>query len=241
MRPTLPALLAATLALTPLAAPAQDLSDERIKELALQAILENPDIVMEAVAIIQQREADAQAAQARATLESSRDLLTNDPNAPVGGNPDGDVTVVEFFDYNCGFCRRAAPEVAEMLERDGAVRVVYREWPILGEGSVFAARAALAARAQDRYADLHHALIGAGSRLDEATVMEIAEGVGLDVDRLRADMDAPEVQAHLDTSMRLAQSLGFSGTPSFVIGGELVPGMVDADAMLELVDAARDG
>lgn len=220
---------------------AQDFSEEEIKQLALQAILENPEIVMEAVAILQQREEEQAAAQARDTLSSGRDQLENDPNAPVLGNPDGDVTVVEFFDYNCPYCRRAGDEVTALLEGDDNIRVVYREWPILGEGSVFAARAALASREQGKYDEFHKALMGARGRVDDNIVMQIAAGVGLDLDKLRADMDAPEVQAHIDTSMALARSLGFSGTPSFVVGEQLAPGLVDAEQLAAMVEAVRDG
>ena len=226
-------------ALLPAAVAAEDFTEAQIKDLALQAILENPEIVMEAVTILQARQAEEEAAQAQATLESSGDALTADPNAPVLGNPDGDVTVVEFFDYNCPYCRRAGGEVAGLLEADAQVRVVMREWPILGDGSVFAARAALAAREQDAYAAMHDALMASPARVDEGAVIRIAQGLGLDVDRLRADMDAPAVQAHIDASMELARSLDFSGTPSFVIGDELVPGMVETARMQELVDAAR--
>jgi protein-disulfide isomerase len=235
------ALALTTALLLPAAAGAQDLTEDRVKALALEAILENPEIVMEAVGILQARQAEAEAEAAQATLTDRRDALEADPNAPTSGNPDGSVTVVEFFDYNCPYCRRAGDEVAALLEGDDDVRVVYREWPILGEGSVFASRAALAAREQDAYEAIHEAMLGAEGRLDEGSVMRIAADLGLDVDKLRADMEAPEVQAHIDASMDLAQALGFSGTPSFVIGGELVPGLVDAEQMQALVDAAREG
>ncbi|MBM2577737.1 DsbA family protein [Jannaschia sp. Os4] len=234
-------LVAAPLAALLLAAPAaaQDFSEEEIKQLALQAILENPEIVMEAVAILQARDEAEAAAAAQASLSDNRDLLERDPNAPVGGNPDGSVTVVEFFDYNCPYCRRAGDEVTALLDRDDDVRIVYREWPILGEGSVVAAQAALAAREQGLYQEMHDALMGQSGRVDEASVMRVAGEVGLDLDRLRADMAAPEVQAHIDGSMALARQLGFSGTPSFVIGDRTAPGLVDADAMAEMVEAAR--
>ena len=238
MRSTLTALATVLLALP---AAAQDFSEEEIKQLALQAILENPEIVMEAVSILQERQAAEEQANAEATLSSSRDALVNDPNAPVLGNPEGDVTVVEFFDYNCPYCRRAGDEVKALLDADDGVRVVYREWPILGDGSVVAARAALASRKQGLYAEMHEGLMAARARLDEGSVMEIAADVGLDIERLKADMEAPDVQQHIDTSLELARALGFSGTPSFVIGEELVPGLVDAARMQEMVDAARDG
>ena len=235
----LAALALSTVLATPAAA--QALDEARVKALVLEAIRENPEIVMEAVGILQRRDAEAAEAQAQAALGASRDALERDPNAPVLGNPDGDVTVVEFFDYNCPYCRRAAGEVAEVVERDGMVRVVYREWPILGEGSVAASKAALAAREQDAYEAMHDAMMAAEGRLDEAAVMAIAEAAGLDVERLRADMEAPEVQAHIDASMALAEALGFTGTPSFVIGDARAPGLIDADQMIEAIEAAREG
>lgn len=241
IRPALTAILtvAALTSATLLPAAAQEMTPEEVKRLALEAIRENPEIVMEAVGILQEREAEAAAAAAAETLSSRRDVLERDENAPVLGNPDGDVTVVEFMDYNCGFCKRVAPEVAALMEQDGNVRVVYREWPILGEGSVFAARAALAAREQGLYEEMHGALMSSRGRLDEASVMGIAAEVGLDPEQLRADMEAPEVTAHIEQSFSLAQSLGFSGTPSFVIGDQMAPGFVEAERLQELVDAAR--
>ena len=239
MRPIVTAALLA--AATALPASAQELTEDRVKELVLDAIRENPEIVMEAVGILQQREQEAAADAATAALETSRTALEDASNAPVKGNPEGDVTVVEFFDYNCPYCKRAHTEVDALIEGDDAVRVLFREWPILGDGSVFAARAALAARAQDGYVALHNAMLEAEGRLDEASVMRIAEEVGLDTDRLREDMEAPEVQAHIDQSMELAQGLGFTGTPSFVIGDQLAPGLVDAETMAAMVEAARAG
>jgi protein-disulfide isomerase len=234
-----PALMTLMLA-APLPLAAQEMTPEEVKRLALEAILENPEIVMEAVGLLQQREEAAAAAAAQATLSEQRAALEDDPNAPVLGNPEGDVTVIEFFDYNCPYCRRALAQVDELIARDDGVRVVFREWPILGEGSVFAARAALAAREQGLYEPFHEALMGARGRLDEAAVMAVAKDVGLDADRLRADMEAPEVAAHIERSFALAQSLGFSGTPSFVVGDQLAPGLVDADQLAAMVEAARE-
>ena len=232
------ALLAVLLTAGPVVA--QDLSEDSIKELALEAIRENPEIIVEAIEALRARDAAEAQAQAEETLSGDRQLLERDPNAPVLGNPDGDVTVVEFFDYNCPYCRRAGDEVAALLEADPNVRLVYREWPILSEGSLFAAQAALAAREQDLYAEMHEALMGASARLDEESVMAIAGEVGLDTEKLRADMEAPEVQAHIDTSMELARALGFSGTPSFVVGDTTAPGLVDAEQLQALVEAARE-
>ena len=233
-------LLAGTaLLLLPLSAMADGPSEERIKELVLEAIRENPGIVFEAAQLFDEQQQAIQDQAAAQVLETEKATLENDPNAPVLGNPEGDVTVVEFFDYNCPYCRRVKPEMEALLASDTNVRVVYREWPILGEGSVFAARAALASRNQGKYEEFHWAMMGMKERAQEASVIQIAEDIGLDVARLRRDMDAPEVQEHIQTSMRLSQSLGFNGTPSFVIGDSLVPGLITADQMIELVEQAR--
>ena len=224
----------------PIAASADDLSEDRVRELVLETIRENPQIVMEAVAILERRQADAQAQAQAQVLDTERDILEKDPNAPVLGNPNGDVTIVEFFDYNCPYCRRVKPEIEALIAVDPNVRLVYREWPILSEGSVLAAQAALAARKQGLYEEFHWALMGLKGRADEASVMRAAEEVGLDVAQLRADMEAPEIGDHIETSTRLAQALGFNGTPSFVIGDALVPGFVDDDQLKALVSQARE-
>ncbi|MFO6465832.1 DsbA family protein [Jannaschia sp. KMU-145] len=241
MRPLTLTMTATALALLTVLPAAAERSDDEIKALVLEAIRENPEIVMEAVGLIQAEEAEAAAAAAQAALDDGRGALEADPNAPILGNPDGDVTVVEFFDYNCPYCRRAGDEVKQVLALDEDVRVVMREWPILGAASIFAARAALAAREQDAYDRMHEALMSAPGRLDEDSVMRIAAELELDTDRLRSDMEGEAVQAHIDQSMRLAQSLGFSGTPSFVIGDQTAPGLVEAAQMLDMIDAVRDG
>ncbi|MGB1266237.1 MAG: DsbA family protein, partial [Nereida ignava] len=223
----------------PLASFADSLSEERVKELVLEAIRENPGIVIEAIQMIEERQETAKAFEAKQILTSNRDALERDPNAPVLGNPDGDVTVVEFFDYNCPYCKRVKPHMEALLAADKNVRVVYREWPILGEGSVFAARAALASREQGKYDEFHWAMMDMKGRVGEANVMQAAEKLGIDTAQLRRDMDSPKINEHIETSMRLARSLGFNGTPSFVIGEALAPGLIEADQMIELVNQAR--
>lgn len=223
----------------PVPALAEDISDERIKSLVLEAIRENPEIVLEAIDILERERAAAQATSAAEVLDRWRDALEADPNAPVLGNPDGDVTVVEFFDYNCPYCRRVKPEMEALLDADSNVRVVYREWPILGEGSIFAARAALASREQGKYEEFHWALMGMNGRAEEASVLRVAREVGLDIEQLREDMESDAVEAHIADSMELTQALGFNGTPSFVIGDALLPGFVEADALREAVETAR--
>ncbi len=233
-------LIAITMSIGAAMASADELSDSDVKRLALEAIMENPEIIMQAIQLLQQREDQAKAEAIGNVLENQRELLEQDPNAPVIGNREGDVTVVEFFDYNCPYCKRAASVVKNVIAGDSEVRVVYREWPILGEGSDFAARAALASRNQGKYEEFHWALMALNGRATEASVLKVVRELGLDEDQLRVDMEAPEVDAHIQVSMELARQLGFSGTPSFVIGDALAPGLIAEDEMTRLIEAVRD-
>ncbi|MEM8537704.1 MAG: DsbA family protein [Pseudomonadota bacterium] len=233
-------LIAVVFVFMPLCAWSQSMSEEEIKQLALEAILENPEIIMEAVEILRRQEEAAQAAAQAEVLRNQRDALEIDPNAPFDGPAEADAVVVEFFDYNCPYCKRAAGDVKALLAADSNLRVVYREWPILGDGSVFAARAALAARAQGKYAEMHAALMTMRGRAEEATVLAAARQLDLDIDQLRADMDSPDVTEHIQTSRALAESLGFTGTPAFVIGDALVPGAVPLSDLQAYVAASRD-
>lgn len=233
------ALVALSLITLPIGSMAQELSEARIKELVYEAIRENPEIVMEAVAILQSRQAKDEAAAAQNVLSSQRQLLEQDPNAPVLGNPDGDVTIVEFFDYNCPYCKRAAPEVKALIAADPNVRLVYREWPILGEGSVYAARAGLASRNQGKYEEFHEVMMNLKGRATEQSVLRVAAEIGLDIDKLKLDMQSDEVSEHIETSMRLTQALGVTGTPAFVIGDAIIPGFIETPQLQQLVDDVR--
>ena len=232
-------VISVLLACAPSLAPAQELTDDRVKELVLEAIRENPTIILEAMSLLEAQEQEAQAAAVSAALDAERELLEQDPNAPVMGDPEGDVTVVEFFDYNCPYCRRSVPELTGLLEGDGNVRLVLREWPILGEGSDFAARAALASREQGMYPEMHEALMALQQPAEEISVLRVAEELGLDVGRLKADMESPAIEEHIATSMRLAATLGFSGTPSFVIGDQPIAGYVEQAILEAAVEQAR--
>jgi protein-disulfide isomerase len=216
-------------------ATAQQITDEQVKQLALEAILENPQIIMQAVAILEQRERERAASGANTV----RLQLEQDPNSPNLGNPDGDVTVIEFFDYNCPYCRKAGQTVQELLASDANVRVIYREWPILGEDSVFASRAALAARAQGKYEEFHWALMNGEGRASEASILKLARHLDLDVEKLQADMTSPVVEAHIAQSSALARTLGFTGTPAFIVGDRTAPGMLSTDEITAMVAEAR--
>ena len=216
-------------------APAQQITDEQVKQLALEAILENPQIIMQAVAILEQRDRERAASGANTV----RLQLEQDSNSPNLGNPDGDVTVIEFFDYNCPYCRSAGRTVQELLAADANVRVIYREWPILGEDSVFASRAALAARTQGKYEEFHWALMNGEGRASEASILKLARDLGLDVAKLQADMTSPAVEAHIAQSSALASMLGFTGTPACSVGDRTAPGMLSTDEMTTMVAEAR--
>ena len=215
--------------------PAQSMTDDQVKQLALEAILENPEIIMQAVAILQQREKEQAASGANTVCLE----VESDPTAPNLGNPEGDVTVVEFFDYNCPYCRSAGQTVQALLAADKNVRVIYREWPILGDDSVMAARAALAAREQGKYDAFHWALMNGEGRVTEALIFKVARDLGMDVAQLEADMVSPAVEAHIALSNALAQQLGFTGTPAFIVGDKTAPGMLNLDEIAMLVAEAR--
>ena len=232
-------LISALIALLPFGAVAQSLSEDDIKELALEAIRENPQIIMEAIAILEEQRAEAQVAAQAETLQTQRAFLENDPNAPVLGNPEGDTVVVEFFDYNCPYCKRAASNVKALIAADEDLRIVYREWPILGEASVFAARAALASRNQGKYEEMHWGLMELRGRAEESSVLALARSIGVDVDQLLDDMQSDAVSGHIAASDQLAKNLGFTGTPAFVIGDALVPGAVPLADLQQYVAAAR--
>ncbi|WP_114011667.1 DsbA family protein [Cohaesibacter intestini] len=231
---------ASIIAFTPISAMGDQLTGDQIKKLALEAILENPEIIRDAITLLQEKEELAKREERKAVIQSQIVALEQDENAPVLGNPNGDVTVVEFFDYNCPYCKSAVPMIKAAIKNDPNLRIVYREWPILSEGSMFAARAALAAREQGKYEELHWELMEVRGRIDEAVVIKAAENVGLDVDKLRTDMKTPQIDAHIEKSMQLAQLLSFSGTPSFVVGENVAPGLISPNQLQDMIDEARE-
>lgn len=207
-------------------------------------LVANPEVLQEAIEVLETRQAEAQALADRALVASHADALYDDGRSWVGGNPDGDVTLVEFMDYRCGYCRRALPEVEGFVERDGGVRFVLKEFPILGEESVLASRFAIATRrvaGPEAYKRVHDALMGQRGAVNEAALRRLAVDLELDADPILAAMDAPEVTTELRDNRALAQALQISGTPTFVLGGELVRGFIGADQMAAIANAAREG
>lgn len=205
-------------------------------------LLENPEVIMEAVQVLEERQAAEQAQGDVALIENNADAIFNDGYSWVGGNPEGDVTIVEFFDYRCGFCRRAHPEVAQLLELDGNIRYVAKEFPILGENSLVSSRFAFAAReigGDEAYEAAKEALIVLNGEMDDTVLRRLADTLGLDADAVLGAMDDEGITEQLATTRALAQTLQINGTPSFVMGDQLVRGYVPLDAMQQIVAEAR--
>jgi protein-disulfide isomerase len=168
-------------------------------------------------------------------------LVLRDPDIPVTGNPDGDITIVEYFDYNCPYCRKIAPEIRQVVQDDGKVRLVLKDWPILGEVSVIASRMALACKYQDKFIQAHDALIGISSKLTEPRIRELLAGAGIDVDRATRDLatNAKAIDAIIARNGDQALAFGFKGTPSFIVGKFRVPGILTMAQFDQVIADAR--
>jgi protein-disulfide isomerase len=233
------ALFAGLAAATPLLA-FTDAEKKDIGAVVKQYLLEHPEAIQEAIDELKRKqEADQATAQSQAITENATKIFRSQADL-VGGNPKGKVTMVEFFDYNCGYCKRAFPDVMKMIKADGDLRLVMKEFPILGPGSLFAARAALASRKQDKYWKYHLALMGHEGKMDEEAALAIAAEVGLDVAQLKRDMDSTEVTSVIDANMKLAEQLTIQGTPAFVIDKTLIPGAIGYDGLAAAVKDVRD-
>ena len=212
---------------------------EAIEGIIHDYLMHNPDVLIEAIRGAEDKlnhEADAKAEK---VLSDQRREIFDDPATPVGGNPRGDVTIVEFFDYRCPYCKQVLPSLQALLKEDQKLRFVYKEMPVLGPPSVTAAHAALAAQRQGKYGAFHHAMMATKGQITDETVYKVAGSVGLDVDRLKQDMSAPEIGQALKTNLALADALNIRGTPGFIIGNHIVPGAIDLDALRNMVAEAR--
>jgi protein-disulfide isomerase len=210
-----------------------------LHEIIRQYLVENPEVLVEALTEYQKRQRQAEQQRQQQAVIAHREALHDDPITPVLGNPDGDVTMVEFFDYRCQYCRRVAEDVAKVVKSDGRVRLVMKEFPILGMSSIRAAQAAMASVKQGKYEEYHMALMKAPGDMSDPHLMEVAKEVGLDVEKLKTDMESDEISNAIRANHAVAAALGINGTPAFVIGDTLVPGVVDPDAMRRLIAEAR--
>jgi len=214
-----------------------------IEKIIKDYLLAHPEVLQEAMSELEKKQQVAEAEKARSAIKNHSDALFNSPRQVVLGNPQGDVTFVEFFDYNCGYCKRALTDMTTLLGNDPKLKVVLKEFPVLGPGSVEAAQVAVAVRMQDKtgkkYLEFHQKLLGGRGQADKARALAAAKDVGLDVARLEKDMKSDEVSKTIEESMKLAEALGLNGTPSYVIGSDVVIGAVGLPALTQKIQAAR--
>lgn len=213
--------------------------EARIKEMVKDYILANPEVILEAVEILKKKREDAQRKAAEEALKTRRAELQGATDLPVAGNIKGDITIVEFMDYRCGYCKSVKPVLDEVIRSDGKIRLVLKEFPILGPASRTASMAAIAAHKQGKYLAFHNALMAYPNNLTDEVIFVLARQVGLDLAKLKDDMKSPEVQALIEKTNKLAQDLGINGTPGFIIGDEIIPGAVSADEMKKKIAEAR--
>lgn len=210
-----------------------------IVEVVRVALKTDPTILRDAIAALQEQDESRQQAAARAAIPALADVLTRAPGDPTEGNPQGDVTVVEFFDARCPYCRRMLPVMAGLLARDRNVRVVYKDFPILGAGSVLGAKALLAAQKQDGYVKMKNAVMTGPADITLDSLRAAAAKTGLDWDRLQKDIASPAVQQRIEANLALGRKLDISGTPAYVIGEQMLPGALGLAELQDAVAAAR--
>ena len=211
---------------------------QAIEQIIRDYLIGNPEILIEVSRELEKRQAMQQAAEQKRVILEKRDKIFSSPTDFVLGNPNGDITVVEFFDYNCPYCKRAFSEVMELVKSDSNIKMVFKEFPILGEGSVSAAKAAMASLRQGKYLEFHMALMQA-RQVNEDNLFKIAERVGLDVDRLKKDMESPEIDAAIKQTSDIAQELGITGTPVFIVDATVNVGLLRHEELSQLVNEAR--
>ena len=239
MRPTAAAILFALCVISPALAeqfsPAQR---DEIVQIVREALKRDPSILRDAVESLQADEGRHRDEASRAAIAASRNALI-DPADPISGNPGGDVTIVEFFDARCPYCKRMEPTMTEFLRHDQGVRLVYKDLPILGPASLLASRALLAAQRQGGYDKLRDALMRGGPEITRESIAAEAQRLGLDWPRLERDMDDPAIKQRLDANIQLARALGIQGTPALVVGDDLIPGAVELPELQKAVAGAR--
>jgi protein-disulfide isomerase len=221
-----------------------------IEKIVREYLIANPEVLLEASQALQQKQQQAMQKQAQTAIKSNADQLFTDKLTTVG-NPKGQVTLVEFFDYQCRHCKDMSPVISDLIKSDSNLRVVYKEFPIFGESSDLASKAALAAAMQNKYVPMHDALIGQKDRLDEKIINEAAKSIGLDMNKFKADMNSKEVTAALEANRKLAEKLRLMGTPAFIVAAtpkgdfkegtevSFIPGAASREALLDLIKKAK--
>jgi protein-disulfide isomerase len=212
---------------------------QAVEQVVEEYIRSHPEVIEQTLQALQTKREAEERERVRNLIATKQAELLNDPNSPVSGNLDGNVTVVEFFDYRCGYCKRVAQAVTQLQQDDQNVKVVYKDFPILGEASEVAARAALASNIQGKHVAFHESLLATKNELTQETIFMIAAEVGLDTERLKRDMEAPLIQVTIERNRMLARELGINGTPGFIIGKELVPGALELKDLQNLIRQVR--
>ena len=249
LRPFAAALCATAFALSTMAyARAQSFSTEQrgeIERIIKEYLLKNPEVLQESMLELEKRQNAAESTKRDSAIKQNASAIFNSNRQVVIGNPQGDVNFVEFFDYNCGYCKRAMDDMLNLMKDDSKLRVVLKEFPVLGEGSVEAAQVAVAVRMQDKsgkkYLEFHRKLLTGRGQVNKARALAAAKEVGLDMPRIEKDLNSEEVRDTIQESFNLARVPGLNGTPSYVIGNEVVVGAVGLDALREKVNTARCG
>lgn len=227
----------------PTTAQAQEFSaaqKEELQKIFNDYLMNNGEVVLESVTKFQAEQVAEQEKEQNEQAASFMEKIKKDVNLPMAGNPEGDITVVEFFDYNCGYCRKALTEVEKLLKADDQVKVVFIDMPILGPPSAEAAKWSLAAAKQNKYFDYHRAIMNHSGPKDPANLKKLAKKVGLDVDQLEKDKDSADVQNMISSNLNMARSLGIQGTPGFIIETEVARGYITADQMKSMIASMRN-
>jgi protein-disulfide isomerase len=248
LRPFAAMLVAVAVFAAPTLASAQKFSDEQrvqIESIIKDYLLKHPEVLEEVSAELGKRQATAEAEKHQAAIATNAEAIFNSPRGVTVGNRNGDVTFVEFFDYNCGYCKRAMTDMVEMMKSDPQLKVVLKEFPVLGPPSVEAAQVGIAIRMQDpsgkKYLDFHQKLLSGKGQIDKARAVAVAKEIGADMAKLEKDISSPEVRATLEENFKLAEAMGMNGTPSYVIGKQVVVGAVGVETLREKVSVARCG
>jgi protein-disulfide isomerase len=223
-------------------APFTEQQKQGIREVVREYLLKNPEVLQEVMGELEKRQAEQQRVAQAGALKEARETLINAPHSIVAGNPQGDVTLVEFFDYNCGYCKRALADVRLLTKADPKLRVVLKDFPVLGPNSVEASRVSLAVKNQlqgEKLFDYHVRVMETRGPVNGERAVAVAKEMGVDLTRLQKDMDAPEVRAALQENVGLGDKLGLTGTPAFIIGDEIIPGAVGIDPLKQVVASVR--
>ena len=223
-------------------APFTDAQRKAIEAIVKDYLVKNPEVLQEAIAEGERRAQETQRLAQAAAIKEAREALTNSPNGVIAGNLNGDVTLVEFFDYNCGYSRKAFFDLQALMKSDPKLRVVLKDFPVLGAESLEASKLALAAKLQlkgDRMFDFHGKLLESKGRVNGERALALAKEFGLDLEKLKKDAQGPEVKAALAENMGLGDKLGLSGTPAFIVGEEILPGAVGLEPMKKTVNDVR--